>query len=162
MRMQMVGLLRILAVLFTMVPAGYSASAQTNDSGDLTEVEHYTLTMDNVTRLMQTFGDLNKYGKEHPEAKAATSNDSGVKESLSNVEKRISKYPPLVSILQSHKFTVREFLVAEVALLQSSMAQALDPTAKAPEGVNPENLKFVREHKAELEALQKQYGVNND
>jgi hypothetical protein len=83
-------------------------------------------------------------------------NDS---QTLADMEAGIKKVPQAVAILAREGITPREYTLCMMALLQSAMiegfSQGKADLNNLPAGVNPENVRFVREHKAELEALQK-------
>jgi hypothetical protein len=136
-----------------------SASGQAPDK-DLLEMQHYTLTMPNVTRFWETFGSLAKVAKDHPELKDALETDADKHEDLAAIEKRVSSVPVVKSAITDHGLTVHEFVLLQFTLFQAAMARALAPPGperaeKAREAnVNPANLDFIEKHKAEIEALQ--------
>ena len=144
-----------LCALFTVTPS----FGQPPDK-DLLELQHYTLTMPNVTRFWETFGSLAKMAKDHPEFKDALETDADKHEDLAAVEKRTASVPLVKSAIIDHGLTVHEFVLIQLSLFQSALAAALAPPGpdrakKAIEaGVNPANLEFIDKHKSEIEALQ--------
>ena len=152
------------ALCLTLCPSNTHAQSSASDK-DLAELEHYTLTMEKVTRFAQTFGDLTKLSKEHPELKNSLQSDSENHQNIADIENRISASPLIVDALKNHNFTPHEFVVLELTLFLSAMAegakqQGADPAKLASEAhVNPANLAFIEQHKAELDELQKKYGI---
>jgi DNA repair ATPase RecN len=153
-----------LALCLTLAPLGSYAQSSPSDK-DLAELEHYTLTMEKVTRFAQTYGDLAKLSKEHPELKNSLQSDSENHQKIADIEQSISAAPLIVETLKSHDFTPHEFVVLEFTLFLSAIAegakqQGADPAKLASEAhVNPANLAFIEQHKAELDELQKKYGL---
>lgn len=79
--------------------------------------------------------------------------------SLAEMEARLKSHPGAMKAMAAAGITPREYARCLMALLQAGMVEGFSQgkadLAKLPPGVNPENVKFVREHKAELEAMQK-------
>jgi glycine/D-amino acid oxidase-like deaminating enzyme len=79
--------------------------------------------------------------------------------SLAEMEAAIKAHPGALRAMQTAGITPREFARCMMAMLQAALVEGFSQ-GKAdlktlPAGINPENVKFVREHKAELEAMQK-------
>lgn len=87
-----------------------------------------------------------------------TSNPRRNAETLAEMEAQIKRFPSAVRALAREGLTAREYARATMALLQAAMVESFSQgkadLAKLPPGVNPENVRFVRENKTELEALQ--------
>ena len=85
--------------------------------------------------------------------------DLGPNATLGDMEARIRKHPKAAAILAREGITPREYVRCMMALLQAAMVEGFSQgkadLAKLPAGVNPENIKFVRDNKAELDAMQK-------
>lgn len=79
--------------------------------------------------------------------------------SLDEMEAAIKKHPAAMRAIAREGLTPREYSKCLMALLQASLAEGFSQgkadLTKLPPGINPENIKFVRENKAELEAMQK-------
>jgi len=76
---------------------------------------------------------------------------------LSEMAAAIEKQPAAARALAAHGLTTREYARAMMALLQASMAEGFlqgQDLSKLPPGINPENVKFVRENKEALTAMQ--------
>jgi hypothetical protein len=78
---------------------------------------------------------------------------------LADMEAAIKAHPGALRAMTSAGITPREFARCTMALLQAAMVEGFSQgkadLKNLPAGINPENVKFVREHKAELEAMQK-------
>ena len=80
--------------------------------------------------------------------------------SLADMEAALKKYPGAMRALTAEGLTAREYARCMMALLQAAMiegfSQGKADLTDLPQGVNPANVRFVREHKAELDAIQKE------
>jgi TolA-binding protein len=81
--------------------------------------------------------------------------------SLSEMEQGIAKVPGLARALEREGLSPREYAKFMLAMLQAGMVQGFSrgkvDYSKLPPGVNADNVKFIEEHKAELEALQAEF-----
>ncbi|MDQ3420657.1 MAG: hypothetical protein M3541_18110 [Acidobacteriota bacterium] len=79
--------------------------------------------------------------------------------SLADMEAAIKKHPAAMSALAREGLSPRDYALTTMALLQASMIEGFSQgkvdMKNLPPGVNPDNILFVREHKVELEAMQK-------
>jgi septal ring factor EnvC (AmiA/AmiB activator) len=85
---------------------------------------------------------------------------SGDAQNLSEMEARIKKYPPLMQALQKEGMAPREYATFWLAFVQAAFAHGFQKSGmlkELPAGVNPDNVKFMAEHTAELEAMQKEF-----
>ena len=76
---------------------------------------------------------------------------------LDQMEASIKKQPFAMRALNAQGLTPREYALTLMALLQASMAEGFlqgQDLSKLPPGINPENVKFVRENKDALAAMQ--------
>jgi hypothetical protein len=84
----------------------------------------------------------------------------GDTKSLSEMEARIREYPPLMQALQKEGMTPREYAKFWLAFIQAAFVQGFKKSGmlkEIPPEVNPENVKFIEEHAAEIEAMQKEF-----
>jgi hypothetical protein len=83
----------------------------------------------------------------------------GGNQSLDDMEASIKRHPAAAGILASQGLSPREYAKTIMALLQAAMAEGFSQgkldLAKLPPGINPENIKFVRENKAALDEIQR-------
>ena len=161
---------RCFALACSLVLAAFSLHAQAGAKPadkDLIELQQYTLTMDKVTRCFQTLADFKKLQKANPQL-ATSIDSSGKNESITEITKRLSAFPQVPPIVQSHGFEVREFVVLELTVFQSAFAVAAkkmgaDPAKLASEAhVNPANITFMEQHEVEFAELQKKYPIDDD
>ncbi len=85
---------------------------------------------------------------------------SGDAQNLSEMEARIRKYPPLMQALQKAGMAPRDYAKFWLAFIQAAFAHGFQKAGMLkdlPAGVNPDNVKFIAEHTAELEAMQKEF-----
>ena len=78
---------------------------------------------------------------------------------LADLEAHVKSNPMWMRALTREGLTAREYARATMALLQAGLVEGFSQgkadLTKLPPGVNPDNVRFVRENKAELEAMQK-------
>lgn len=78
---------------------------------------------------------------------------------LADMEAQIKAHPSAMRALTREGLTPREYARCMMALLQASMiegfSQGKADINNLPAGINPDNIRFVRENKAELEAMQR-------
>jgi hypothetical protein len=132
---------------------------------DLRELEEYRLSMEDVNRWMQANRNLaqlsERLEREHPEmAEQAEAVEGSGMGSFDDYEASIDRVPGARDAIEESGLSVHEFAVVGWALIQAGMAQyaveqGADPKELAAKAhINPENLTFAREHKAELAKLQ--------
>lgn len=119
------------------------------DKDELTEAES-----EKLDRLREREEALEQEIDAADDGKSSNNNQT-----LADMEASIRKEPRAMAILSREGLSPREFTLCTMALLQAAMiegfSQGKADLKNLPPGVNPENVRFVREHKAELEALQK-------
>ena len=84
----------------------------------------------------------------------------GQANSLSEMEANIRKSPPIANALQSAGMSPREYSTFMMAMIQASMVAGFKKAGmmkELPKDVNPENVKFIEEHEAELKAMQAEF-----
>ena len=83
--------------------------------------------------------------------------DGSSNQTLSDIEASIKRHPAAARIFASQGLTPREYALTLMALLQAAMAEGFSQgkldLAKLPPGINPANIKFVRENKAALDEM---------
>lgn len=125
------------------------------------------LTKADETKLESLNQQLEKLREQRDrmEEAAEASEDQSLNnaKTLTAMEQAISKTPMFARALASQGLSAREFSKFMLAFLQAGMvygfSQGKVDYAKLPPGINPENVKFVAEHQAELEAMQKEFAV---
>lgn len=114
---------------------------------------------DELTEAEQAKMDKLQERRQALEEEAANSpdRDGTNAKTLDEMEAQVRKHPAALRALASQGLTPREYAKATMALLIASMVEGFSQgkadLAKLPPGVNPENVKFVRENKTELETI---------
>ena len=92
--------------------------------------------------------------QQNDDSDAGSSNNA---QTLDEMEARVKRHPAAVRALAREGLTAREYAKATMALMFASMVEGFSEgkadLAKLPPGVNPENVRFVRENKAELDVI---------
>ncbi len=115
---------------------------------------------DELTEAQEAELDKLRERRDALEAAAENEPDSPMTnpKTLADMEGAIKSHPGAMRAMTSAGITPREFARATMALLQAAMVEGFSQgkadLKSLPAGINPENVKFVREHKAELEAMQ--------
>jgi hypothetical protein len=144
----------VLAGLFLVAAFAAPSHAAPGNDADLRELARYTLTMADV----QKFAAANTALAKHPKAEE-TDEDEGDNESLDQMAARIARIPEARKAIEGAGLTPRQYAVITMALFQAAFAQyAVEQGADIAKvardaNVNPANIRFVKEHKAELEKL---------
>jgi hypothetical protein len=149
----------VLVLVFALLAAvcGEQAHSATGGDADLRELSRYQLTMADVRKFEAANANLAKHPKaEQDDEDAEGENDN---ESLDEMAVRIESNPIARKAVEAAGLSARQYVVITMALFQASLAQyavdqGADPGKIAREtGVNPANIRFVKEHKAELEQM---------
>jgi ABC-type glycerol-3-phosphate transport system substrate-binding protein len=140
------------------VPPAVAAPA-VNDNATIAS---YTLDMDKIQKLTAFMNNAAAYKKSHPGEDINVSMDAS--DNLETSIQKIEANPTARDLLQKSGLTARDYVLTISAYLGAGMTAAMldtNPNAKIPEGVNPQNVEFIRTHKAELEQI-KQALEEND
>lgn len=134
--------------------------AQSKPDADLIEMQKYVLTVDKVDRLGDALRDIGLLAQKNPQLASAMEDDSDKQDKdLNAIAQRFAAHPEVVGILKSHGFNPHEFALCQMVVFQAAFAEAAkqsgaDPAKLASDAhVNPANLTFVEQHKAELDAM---------
>lgn len=81
-------------------------------------------------------------------------------QSLAEMEARLKKRPAVMRALAREGLTPREYVRCLMSLFKAAVVngflQGRTDLSKLPPGVSADHIRFIREHKAELDALQKE------
>jgi hypothetical protein len=144
----------VIALLLILTSMFLFAQTKKDDGPNPDEpaIHDYVLTMPKIQKYSETVKKLNDAGKTDPvmvaEMKKISDFDGY------NVQKAamIDKSPHLSAFLKANGLTGRDFVMTPMVGLTAALAVAAqDLKADPPAFVNPANIQFVREHKAELE-----------
>ncbi len=130
------------------VPASSSAEPTAN------EISNYKLDMDKMRKYgaaIKGFQSLSSADSAAAEAVASEPNQS-----TAQTIARIESSPVAMKVLRDAGLSAKDYVWITAAYLQGAMTAAMleaNKDAKMPEGQNPQNVEFVRAHRAELEGM---------
>ena len=133
------------------------AHSATGGDADLRELSRYQLTMADIRKFAAANANLAKHPKVEQDDDDAEDADDNA--SLDEMAARIESVPVARKAVEAAGLSARQYAVITMALFQASLAQyaveqGADPGKIAREtGVNPANIRFVKEHKAELDQM---------
>jgi hypothetical protein len=81
-------------------------------------------------------------------------------DTIDDMAARVRAYPPLAAALDREGLSAREYATFMLAMFQAGFAAGMQKAGllkQLPANVNPENIKFVLEHEAELKQLQESF-----
>jgi len=139
-------------------PSTQSAATATTREPTANDIADYKLDMDKMRKYsaaMKGFASLAKTDSAAAEAMGTHAN-----ETTAQTIARIESSPAAMRVLRDVGLTAKDFVWITAAWLQAAMTQAVlesSPQSKLPEGQNPQNVEFLRAHRAELEAMTKAF-----
>ena len=136
-------------------PAQSTKLAAKGPNPDEPAIHDFILTMDKV----------NKYAALSKKLQAAAGSDPVMAAEMKKVEDTdvylmekaalMEKSPHTAAFLKANGMTAREFVLIPMTVITAGMANATqDLKGKPPAFVNPANMQFARDHKADLEKLE--------
>lgn len=143
--------------------ANAAASAPAISSGaepTANDISNYKLDMDRMTKYaaaIKGFGALAKTDSVAAEAMSSDANGS-----TAQMIARLDGNAPAMNVLRQAGLSAKDYVWITAAWLQAAMTQGIlesNPNAKLPEGQNPQNMEFLKAHKAELKAMTKDRGM---
>jgi hypothetical protein len=125
------------------------------DKDERTEAEEKQL--DKLYERQQALEEERQRADEAEDAKS-DGVDNNNSQTLAGMEAAFKKQPEAMRLLAAQGLSSREYWLCMMALMQAAMvedfSQGKADLKALPPGVNPDNLRFIRENKAELEKLQ--------
>jgi hypothetical protein len=122
------------------------------------DIANYTLDMDKMRKYaaaMRGFAALSK-----TDSAAAYAMGTHANETTAQTIARIESSPGAMRVLRDAGLTPKDFVWITAAWLQAAMTQAVlesSSRSKLPEGQNAQNVEFLRAHRAELEAMTRDF-----
>ena len=117
------------------------------------DIANYPLDMDKMRKLKASMASMEATAKADPTARISSgSNDETAAQTIA----RIESTPVMRRAIEQAGWSVSDYVWTTAALLQAAMMEgtlASTPGAKLPAGYNPRNIEFIKEHKAELDAM---------
>ena len=116
-----------------------------------------------IDSLNEQIDKLREQREQAEEAMSTNSPNMSDAKSLDDMERGIAGFAPLSRALKREGVSPRDYAKFMMAMLQAGMIYGLSQGkvdyAKLPAGVNPENIKFIAAHKAELDAMQQEFAA---
>jgi len=145
-----------------------TASAQKSkaqDDADLKEIHSYTLTMPVLQKMAAAaraaataIQNDPRYRDDEAREKAMdASGESDANATLSDMERTIAKIPHMSEALKSVGLSPREYAKFSMCAFEAGMVAGMQKNGvaiKLPEGVQPANVQFMKDHEKDFAALQ--------
>ena len=116
--------------------------------------------MESLAEQIQKARDSKEQAEEAMSIDGANMNNA---QTLDDMERSIAQVAPMARALKREGLSPRDYAKFTLAMLQAGMihgfSQGNVDYAKLPAGVNPENIKFIAAHKAELDAMQQEFAA---
>lgn len=116
--------------------------------------------MDSLNEQIEKLRERKEQAEEAMQGTAPNMNNA---QSLDDMERGIAAFAPMARALKREGLSPREYSKFLLAMLQAGMihgfSQGKVDYSKLPPGVNPENVKFIAAHKAELDAMQQEFAA---
>lgn len=144
----------IIALIMSALSTQLLAQTKKDDGANPDEpaIHDYILTMPKIQKYSEVVKKLNDTGKSDPVMVAEMKKISDFDGYNMKKAEMIDKSPHLSAFLKANGLTGRDFVLTPMVALTAALATAAqDLKADPPDFVNPVNIQFVREHKAELE-----------
>ena len=126
------------------------------------EISNYKLDMDKMRKYAAAMKGFQSLGKQDSMALEAVGSSSN--ESTAQTIVRIESSPIAMRVLRDADLSAKDYVWITAAWLQAAMTQGILETSKEarlPEGQNPQNIEFLKAHKAELDAITKEMGMDS-
>jgi hypothetical protein len=118
------------------------------------DISNYKLDMDKMRKYAAALKGYQSLSATDSAAAEAASSEPN--QSMAQTITHIESSPVAMKVLRDAGLTAKDYVWITAAYLQGAMTAALlesNKDAKLPEGQNPQNVEFVRAHRAELEGL---------
>lgn len=151
--------------------ASPAATARRPQNPVRAELANYRLTMDDIRRWTQANTGLNQFAAANPDVVAALEGERNTNltaaQSVTALEERIERVPEARAIVDSagldpHSYALITLVIVQVQRAEAATRQGLSLERVAAElGVSSDNVRFVREHQAEIAQLRQQTAPPN-
>jgi len=146
------------AVASTPVTAAPASTSPVEPTAN--DISNYKLDMDKMRKYSAAIRGFATIAKT--DSSAADAMSSKANESTAQMIAKLEANPTAMQVLNQAGLSAKDYVWTTAAWLQAAMTQGVreaNPDAKLPEGHNPQNVEFIRRHKAELEAMTKDIGA---
>lgn len=142
-----------------------SPAQRARDASDMTTLAAYRLTMPAVRKLAAAYENMIPLAADSALARHVErdrdNHPSETAASIDDMAEFFGRYSPIRAAITHAGLTPREFTIANLSLMQSSMVVGYSDLAKAKgqpfdeaaSGASPANLALVRENRAEIDAV---------
>lgn len=144
-------------------PAATEAPAGGSGESDLDEIRGYRLRMDKIRRFYDAGARLAAAARGMDSAQMKLDADDGSPQTVDAMAAQIERLPVARAAIEGAGLSAREYALISLSYMQAAMAGAVaeqqrmdDATAAEKMKASADNIRFVREHKAELERLQRE------
>jgi hypothetical protein len=126
---------------------------------DQREISRHQLTTADLRKLTRAHENMKRLVQQQRAAPESEEEFAPGAESLSDIAAEIERTPQMRKAVEDAGLTARQYALMSFALMQASVAdllvkQGAKPDSVASElGIHPANLRFVREHEAEIARL---------
>jgi hypothetical protein len=136
-------------------PADVPAGTDPLDLGDgEAALASYTLSMERLEGWRRASQNLQRLGEEDPALAETWQSENADTGSINDMIRRMEAEPRVRRAVEDAGISVRDYVLTTFAIVQAMFAQAaVEAGQPMPEGVNPANVAFVREHQAEIQAM---------
>jgi hypothetical protein len=143
-------------------PEGAVASATPAGEPSANDVSNYELNMDRMRKWVAAMKGFAAEAKRDSTAASAMAMDQNA--STAQLVANLERHPLAKRVLSQAGLSARDYVWTTAAYMQAAMTAGVMqmPGAKAPEGMNMKNVEFVKAHNAELEAMMRQAGLQED
>jgi hypothetical protein len=142
-------------------PSGTSGTGSGVSADDKAALLSYRLDMNKMRQFATVVRTIGEYQKSHPGADVDVSLNG--QEDLDASAARIDADPVARDALRKAGISAREYVLLVSSYIAAGMSASMmeaNPNARLPSDVSPENVEFVRTHKAELQKMGKDIGMN--
>ena len=143
-----------LAIMPSLALAQGAGHPDNGPNPDEPAVHDYVLSMDKIRKYAEFSKKIEAAAKSDPALAAEMKKIEDA--DVYNVDKAamLEKSPRLAAALRSNDFAARDFVFTPLTAFTAAIGIAAEDAKKQPPAyVNPTNIKFVRDHKQELEKL---------
>lgn len=133
-----------------------AARGSSSSDSDTRELSRYQLTMADLRKLGVAHQSLKRVAQQHPNLVERAEDEQSGEKSLDETQAEIERVPQLRKAIEDAGLSVRKYAVINLALMQASAANMLVQQGAKPDsiareiGTHPENIRFMREHEAEI------------
>ena len=139
-----------------------AATASAPGEPSANDVSNYELNMDRMRKWVAAMKGFAAEARRDSTAAEAMALDQNA--STAQMIARLDTHPLAKRVLSQAGLSARDYVWTTAAYMQAAMTAGIMqmPNAKAPEGMNMKNVEFVKTHNAELEAMMREAGINED